>query len=67
MSDTTLHLARLLHHDRLAEAQTHRRARTALDHRRAGRLEARAARLRERAELRSPAWAPSRAVPATVR
>ena len=67
MSDTTLDLARLLHRDHLARAEVRRRARAALDHRRAGRLEARAAHLRERAERCSPARASARTVPATVR
>ena len=63
----TLDLARLAHRDRLAQAETERAARAAGDHRRAERLEARAARLRERAERCSPAWAPTGAVPAAIR
>ena len=64
---TILDLVRLAHRDRLWQASTDRAARAANDQRRAERLETRAARLRERAERCSPAWAPSEAVPATVR
>ena len=41
MHEPHLQLARLLHDERLAEAETRRRVRAALDRQRAGRLEAR--------------------------